>query len=154
MPKQAKQTVYYGTGRRKEATARVFIKTGGTGNIMVNGRTLDEYFSRETAKMIINQALQVTNMLGSIDAKITVRGGGASGQAGAIRHGLSRALVAYDEDGTTPAVALTDEDDGEGSASFRRVLRKAGFMTRDSRAVERKKVGRHKARKGVQFSKR
>ena len=125
---------YYGTGRRKTSTARVFI-TKGTGNIVVNGRSLDEYFGREVARMIVLQPLQATDNAESFDVKVTVKGGGSFGQAGAIRHGLTRALMAYDE-------------------ALRPSLRQAGYVTRDSREVERKKVGLRKARKKPQFSKR
>ena len=125
---------FYATGRRKEATARVWLKAG-TGTMMVNGRPLDEYFGRETSIMIINQPLQVLEQTGKVDMTVNVRGGGLSGQAGAIRHGLSRALCRLD-----PA--------------FRPPLKKAGFLTRDARAVERKKSGQPGARKRFQFSKR
>ncbi len=125
---------YYGTGRRKSSTARVFL-TKGTGNITINKRTLEEYFGRDTARMIVRQPLVTTEMLDGFDVNCTVVGGGISGQAGAIRHGITRALMAYDE-------------------ALRPPLRTAGFVTRDSRAVERKKVGLHKARKRPQFSKR
>ena len=125
---------YYGTGRRKTSTARVFIARG-TGNIVVNGRTLDEYFGRETARMVVKQPLDTVQMADSLDVKVTVKGGGGTGQAGAIRHGIARALIEYDE-------------------TFRSPLRKAGFVTRDARAVERKKIGLHKARKRPQYSKR
>lgn len=127
-------TQYYGTGRRKTATARVFI-TKGTGNITVNTRTLEGFFGREVARMIVQQPLELLDMSGKFDIKVTVRGGGSFGQAGAIRHGLTRALIAYDEE-------------------FRSPLRKAGFVTRDAREVERKKVGLRKARKRPQYSKR
>jgi small subunit ribosomal protein S9 len=125
---------YYSTGRRKTSTARVFMKAG-SGNITVNKRALDEYFGRETARMIIRQPLQVVDRLDSFDFNITVSGGGNSGQAGAIRHGITRALIKFDEVNRPP-------------------LRKAGLVTRDAREVERKKVGLHKARKRPQFSKR
>ena len=124
----------YGTGRRKTSTARVFIARG-TGNIVVNGRTLDEYFGRETARMVVRQPLDTVQMTDALDIKVTVKGGGNTGQAGAIRHGIARALIEYDE-------------------TFRPALRKAGFVTRDARAVERKKIGLHKARKRPQYSKR
>lgn len=127
-------TQYYGTGRRKSSTARVFLKNG-SGSITVNGRSLDEYFGRETARMVVRQPLELTEMLEKFDIKITVSGGGGSGQAGAIRHGITRALMQYDE-------------------TLRPVLRKAGYVTRDAREVERKKVGLRKARKRPQFSKR
>ena len=146
----AAERKFYGTGRRKSSTARVFIKPG-KGTIVINDRTLDEYFGRETARMIVRQPLEATNNVGRFDISITVVGGGISGQAGAIRHGISRALVAFER---------KDEDKdggetGEGSGGpFKVALRKAGYMTRDSREVERKKVGLHKARKGTQYSKR
>ena len=127
-------TQYYGTGRRKSSTARVFIRPG-SGNIVVNKRPLDEFFGRETARMVVRQPLELVEMLEKVDLKITVRGGGNNGQAGAIRHGISRALVELDSELKTE-------------------LRKAGFITRDARAVERKKIGLHKARKRPQFSKR
>ena len=124
----------YGTGRRKTAAARVYIRPG-QGRVLVNNKPLDEYFGRETSRMVVLQPLQLTDMAGSVDVRVTVRGGGPSGQAGAIRHGITRALVEYDE-------------------SLKQPLRSAGFVTRDSRAVERKKVGLRKARKRPQFSKR
>jgi small subunit ribosomal protein S9 len=127
-------TQYYGTGRRKTATARVFIQKG-TGTITVNNRSLDTFFGREVAQMIVKQPLELLELNDQFDIKVTVNGGGSFGQAGAIRHGLTRALIAYDEE-------------------FRSPLRKAGFVTRDARAVERKKVGLRKARKRPQFSKR
>lgn len=142
---------YYGTGRRKDAVARVFIKSG-QGQIRVNGKLLDEYFGRKTDRMVVRQPLHVVEMLSKFDINVTVRGGGSSGQAGAIRHGLSRALIHYDE-GDLPAGGDEGGETG-GPMSFRRKLRRAGFVTRDARMVERKKVGRHKARKGTQFSKR
>ena len=125
---------YYGTGRRKNSTARVFIKSG-TGQMSINGRTLEQYFGRPTARMIVAQPLELLDVVGKFDIYVTVTGGGISGQAGAIRHGLTRALMQYDE-------------------SFRPALRKAGYVTRDARSVERKKVGLHKARKRPQYSKR
>lgn len=124
----------YGTGRRKTSTARVFLRAG-RGRILVNRRPLDEYFGRETARMTIRQPLVVTEALERFDIAVTVRGGGGSGQAGAIRHGIARALVDYDD-------------------SLRAPLRAAGFLTRDDREVERKKVGLRKARKRPQYSKR
>jgi len=135
----------YGTGRRKTASARVFLKPG-KGLITVNSKTLDEYFCRETARMIVRQPLEVVDRVGKFDLYITVKGGGASGQAGAVRHGIARALVEYDEEGDKGG---SDRDD-----SFRRLLRRAGLLTRDAREVERKKIGLHKARKGTQYSKR
>jgi small subunit ribosomal protein S9 len=124
----------YGTGRRKTSTARVFLKPG-SGNISINGRTLDQYFGRETSRMVVRQPLELVEATEKFDLQITVKGGGASGQAGAIRHGISRALIEYDE-------------------GLRSPLRKAGYVTRDARQVERKKVGLRKARKRPQFSKR
>ena len=126
--------VFYSTGRRKSSTARVFLQRGG-GNIVVNSRPLDEYFGRETARMIVRQPLASLESLNDFDIKVTVTGGGTSGQAGAIRHGITRALIEYDEQN-------------------RRPLRAGGFVTRDAREVERKKIGLHKARKRPQFSKR
>jgi len=125
---------YYATGRRKTSSARVFL-TSGAGEIKVNGKQLDIYFSRKTAQMIVRQPLEVAEMMGSVDLNVTVCGGGSSGQAGAVRHGITRALIAYDE-------------------GLRKPLRKAGFVTRDAREVERKKVGLRKARRATQFSKR
>jgi small subunit ribosomal protein S9 len=124
----------YGTGRRKTSAARVFVASG-SGNITVNNSPLDQYFGRETARMIVRQPLQVVNMMDKVDIRVTVRGGGNSGQAGAIRHGIARALVEHDE-------------------NLRVLLRRAGYLTRDAREVERKKVGLRKARKRPQFSKR
>ena len=124
----------YGTGRRKTAAARVFIRSG-MGRILVNRRPLDEYFGRETARMIVRQPLLVARAPEEFDIRVTVKGGGGSGQAGAIRHGIARALVDYDE-------------------GLRRPLREAGLLTRDAREVERKKVGLRKARKRPQYSKR
>ena len=125
---------FYGTGRRKTSSARVFM-TLGTGDIRINDRSIETYFGREVARMIVRQPLDVIEAPETFDIKITVNGGGSVGQAGAIRHGIARALVKYDE-------------------SFRAPLRGAGFLTRDARQVERKKVGLHKARKRPQFSKR
>jgi small subunit ribosomal protein S9 len=125
---------YYGTGRRKSSAARVFIKPGA-GNIVINKRSLDVYFGRETSRMVVRQPLELVDMLEKLDLYITVSGGGISGQAGAIRHGITRALMEYDE-------------------SLRPVLRAAGYVTRDARSVERKKVGLRKARRKPQFSKR
>lgn len=126
--------VYYGTGRRKSSTARVYLRPG-TGNITVNSRSLDTFFGRKTARMIVRQPLELTELEGKFDVTVRVAGGGTTGQAGAIRHGLTRALMAYDE-------------------SLRPSLRKAGFVTRDAREVERKKVGLRKARRATQYSKR
>lgn len=125
---------YYSTGRRKSSSARVFLSLG-SGQIQVNGRSLEAFFGRETARMVIHQPLEVVEMANRVDMNITVSGGGISGQAGAIRMGIARALVRYDE-------------------AFRPPLRRAGFLTRDAREVERKKVGLHKARKRPQYSKR
>lgn len=122
------------TGRRKTAAARVFVKPG-SGNITINKRTIEQYFGRETSRMIVRQPLQTADLMDKLDVFVTVSGGGANGQAGAIRHGLARALVDYDEE-------------------LRSAMRRAGFLTRDARAVERKKIGLHKARKRPQFSKR
>jgi small subunit ribosomal protein S9 len=127
-------TQYYGTGRRKTSTARVFLKNG-EGNITVNSRPLDQYFGREVARMIVRQPLDLVELNGKFDINVTVAGGGSFGQAGAIRHGITRALLEYDE-------------------SLRGTLRGAGYVTRDARAVERKKVGLRKARKRPQYSKR
>ena len=127
-------TSNYGTGRRKTSTARVYI-TSGTGKITVNDRSLDEFFGRETGRMIVRQPLEVAQLADRFDISVTVAGGGITGQAGAIRHGITRALIEYDE-------------------TLRSPLRKAGFVTRDAREVERKKVGRRKARRGPQYSKR
>ena len=126
--------VYYSTGRRKSSSARVFLKKG-SGNIVINNRTMDQYFGRETGRMIVRQPLEKLDMLETFDINVSVSGGGISGQAGAIRHGITRALMKYDE-------------------SLRKTLRQAGFVTRDAREVERKKVGLHKARKRPQYSKR
>ena len=128
------EDIYNTIGRRKSSAARIFLKRG-TGNIVINGRPIDVYFGRETARMIVRQPLERVNMSTDFDIMATVKGGGISGQAGAIRHGITRALISYDE-------------------TLRRPLRVAGFVTRDSREVERKKVGLHKARKRPQYSKR
>ena len=125
---------FYGTGRRKTSTARVFLRPG-SGAIKVNDRDLDIFFGRKTAQMIVRQPLELTNLKDKFDVTITVTGGGTTGQAGAIRHGLTRALMQYDEELRSP-------------------LRKAGFVTRDAREVERKKVGLRKARRATQYSKR
>jgi len=125
---------YYGTGRRKTSTARVYVRRGN-GQITVNRKPLDEFFGRKTAQMIVRQPLELIDMTDTFDVNVTVKGGGTTGQAGAIRLGLARALMEYDE-------------------ALRSPLRKAGFVTRDARAVERKKVGLHKARKATQYSKR
>ncbi len=126
--------IYYATGRRKSSAARVFM-TKGSGQIVINDRPIDDFFSRETSRMIVRQPFELLEMTDKFDLKVTVKGGGISGQAGAIRLGLTRALMLYDEE-------------------LRRPLRKAGYVTRDAREVERKKVGLHKARKASQYSKR
>ncbi len=125
---------YYATGRRKTSSARVYLSTGA-GDIVVNGKPLDVFFGRKTAQMVVRQPLELVEMISNIDVKVSVSGGGISGQAGAIRHGITRALISYDE-------------------TLRSPLRKAGFVTRDAREVERKKVGLRKARRATQFSKR
>jgi len=125
---------YYSTGRRKSSTARVYL-TKGSGNININNRTIEQFFGRETSRMIVRQPLEITDTLDGFDVNVFVKGGGNTGQAGAIRHGITRALMVYDE-------------------SLRSSLRKAGYVTRDAREVERKKVGLHKARKRPQYSKR
>ena len=130
----ATQQNHYGTGRRKTATARVYLKPG-SGKIVVNRRTLDQFFGRETGRMIVRQPLEAVQLAAKFDITAQVDGGGITGQAGAIRHGITRALIEYDE-------------------SLRKTLRDAGFVTRDAREVERKKVGRRKARRGPQYSKR
>jgi small subunit ribosomal protein S9 len=127
-------SAHYGTGRRKTSTARVFLRSG-SGKITVNDKTLDDFFGRKTARMIVRQPLELTKLESNFDVNVTVAGGGITGQAGAIRHGLTRALIEYDE-------------------TLRKSLRDAGFVTRDAREVERKKVGFRKARRGTQFSKR
>jgi small subunit ribosomal protein S9 len=125
---------YYSTGRRKSSAARVFMKRGD-GNITINNRTLEQYFGRETGRMVVRQPLETVELLGQMDINVTVKGGGITGQAGAIRHGITRALIEYDE-------------------SLRKPLRQAGFVTRDSREFERNKVGLHMARKRQHFSNR
>ncbi|MFZ5594771.1 MAG: 30S ribosomal protein S9 [Pseudomonadota bacterium] len=128
------QAQNYGTGRRKSSTARVYVRPG-SGKIVINDRPIEEYFGRETSRMIVRQPLESANLAGSVDVNVNVAGGGNTGQAGAIRHGIARALLGYDE-------------------NLRPGLRKSGFLTRDAREVERKKVGLRKARKRPQFSKR
>ncbi|MDR2164095.1 MAG: 30S ribosomal protein S9 [Zoogloeaceae bacterium] len=128
------ESSYYGTGRRKSAVARVFMKRG-SGSIVVNGKPLDVFFSRETGRMIVRQPLELVRQLDGFDIRVNVTGGGESGQAGAVRHGITRALIEYD-------------------ATLKPALSQAGFVTRDAREVERKKVGLHKARRRKQFSKR
>jgi len=125
---------YYGTGRRKSSVARVFLKRG-TGKVVVNGKPLDQYFARQTGRMVVRQPLELTNNVDSFDIMVNVNGGGESGQAGAVRHGITRALMDYDE-------------------TLKPTLSSAGLVTRDAREVERKKVGFHKARRRKQFSKR
>ena len=134
MPAVANTSENYGTGRRKTATARVHLKPGN-GKIVVNKRPLDEFFGRETGRMIVRQPLELVQLVDKFDITVSVSGGGITGQAGAIRHGITRALIEYDEE-------------------LRKPLRIAGFVTRDAREVERKKVGRRKARRGPQYSKR
>jgi len=166
-------TQNYGTGRRKTSTARVFLRRG-TGKIVVNRKSLDDYFGRPTARMVVRQPLELVGLADRFDILVNVQGGGIMGQAGAIRHGITRALMEYDEE-KNPLVRESKEGEGEsgeggsdsqsesGNAvenfvnpptSFRHILRKAGFVTRDPRKVERKKVGLHKARKRPQYSKR
>jgi len=146
-----KDLKHYGTGRRKSSSARVFLSRG-TGNIKINNREMAEYFGRQTASMIVMQPLQVVAMEGKFDIRVTVHGGGISGQAGAIRLGIARALVDYDEGGVEKEkVSASGAAD---ASSFRRVLRQHGLLTRDARKVERKKPGLHKARKAPQYSKR
>jgi small subunit ribosomal protein S9 len=157
----------YGTGRRKTATARVFLRSGN-GKIVVNNEPVDTYFDRETLRMVVRQPLESLSALDKFDFNITVKGGGSSGQAGAIRHGITRALIDY-ENANSPAVDHKEEGDtgegGEGSVAIKpagvsdpsrwaSILKREGFRTRDARKVERKKVGRKKARKSTQFSKR
>ncbi len=128
-------TQYYGTGRRKTSSARVFLRPGGSGAITINKLPIDKYFGRETARMVVRQPLVMAELADKFDIHVTVNGGGSSGQAGAIRHGITRALMQYDE-------------------ALRSPFRKAGYVTRDAREVERKKVGLRKARRATQFSKR
>lgn len=144
---------FYGTGRRKTSTARVFLKKG-KGSIVINDRTLEEYFGRETARMIVRQPLIATDLQTKFDVIVTVTGGGINGQAGAIRHGISRALLQYEAGDAGEGDAGDAGDAGSSDNTLRKVLRKAGYLTRDAREVERKKVGKHKARKGTQYSKR
>ncbi|ASQ45073.1 30S ribosomal protein S9 [Legionella clemsonensis] len=142
----AERQQYYGTGRRKSSTARVFLRPG-KGEIKINNRALEEYFGRETSCMIVRQPLETVDVIGKFDIYATVIGGGISGQAGAVRLGIARALVAYDE---SDLVEGAEPDPN----SFRRKLRTRGLLTRDSRRVERKKFGLHKARRATQYSKR
>ncbi len=137
---------YCGTGRRKSSTARVYLRSG-EGNITINGSPINDYFGSKTARMIVRQPLEAVDLETKFDIYVNVSGGGISGQAGAIRHGITRALIAYDEEGS-------EGDAGTADTSFRRILRKKGYVTRDPRCVERKKVGLHKARKATQYSKR
>src|SRR6201999_4050206 len=134
MASASQASTNYGTGRRKTATARVYLKAG-TGKITVNERSLDQFFGRETGRMIVRQPLEAVQLASRFDISVKVDGGGITGQAGAIRHGITHALIEYDE-------------------TLRKTLRDAGFVTRDAREVERKKVGRRKARRGPQYSKR
>jgi small subunit ribosomal protein S9 len=134
MASKAPSQQHYGTGRRKTAAARVFMRPG-TGRIIINGKTVEDYFGRETSRMLVRQALELVDALNRFDLKITVAGGGPNGQAGAIRHGITRALIRYDE-------------------ALKPTLKAAGLVTRDAREVERKKVGLHKARRATQYSKR
>ena len=133
---ESKKKYFYGTGRRKSSVARVRVYENGTGSIIINGRDIDEYFGRDTLKLLVRQPLGTTDMLGKVDIVVSVAGGGVSGQAGAIRHGISRALLQYD------------------SENLRATLKKAGFLTRDPRMKERKKYGLKAARRAPQFSKR
>jgi len=157
-----KKRQHYATGRRKTCKARVFLRPG-TGKILINKRELDIYFGRKTARMVVRQPLELIELANKFDVVATVKGGGIMGQAGAIRHGISRALIRYDEgdqafskpvSGNEEDSSSTDGSGGSDEKSFRRILRKAGFVTRDARAVERKKIGLHKARKRPQYSKR
>ena len=132
---ESKKKYFYGTGRRKSSVARVRVYENGTGSIIVNGRDIDEYFGLDTLKLIVRQPLVTTDLLGKVDIVVSVAGGGVSGQAGAIRHGISRALVVFDE-------------------GLRQQLKKAGYLTRDPRMKERKKYGLKAARRAPQFSKR
>lgn len=147
----------YGTGRRKTATARVFIKPG-SGKIVINDRTIEEYFGRKTARMVVRQPLELLDVVEKFDITITVKGGGIMGQAEAIRHGISRALIQHDEgadQAAAAAIAAQAVASGENvKLTVRRILRKSKFVTRDARKVERKKVGLHGARKRPQYSKR
>lgn len=163
------QTQNYGTGRRKTSTARVFLRRG-TGKILVNHKSLEDYFGRPTARMVVRQPLELVGLSDKFDVLVNVHGGGIMGQAGAIRHGITRALMDYDEEknpltrekarSESGSRESGDKDAAESpnfvnpTSSFRHILRKAGFVTRDPRKVERKKVGLHKARKRPQYSKR
>ena len=151
---------FYGTGRRKTGTARVFLRPG-TGKLSINGKSLEDYFGRATARMVVMQAIKLVKVEGKFDLYITVAGGGIMGQAGAIRHGITRALIKHDEHGLVDVPVTVTADDAVSNVSnvldansVRAILRKAGYVTRDSRKVERKKVGFRKARKKEQYSKR
>lgn len=157
-----KKEQFYGTGRRKTSTARVYLSKG-TGKILINNLTIEEYFGRPTARMTVRQPLELLEVAKNFDIKVKVSGGGNMGQASAIRHGITRALMNYDEEGIPTSKKKEKEEEGEGgegsgggtgAMSYRRILRKAGYVTRDPRKVERKKVGLHKARKRPQYSKR
>ncbi|MBV52907.1 MAG: 30S ribosomal protein S9 [Coxiellaceae bacterium] len=153
---QAKIDQCYGTGRRKSSTARVFLRPG-KGNITINNRSLEQFFGRETSRIVVRQPLVTLGCEEQFDFYVTVTGGGISGQAGAIRHGITRALIQYEQENTAPvqeSIEESLENEASNDNTWHRQLRKAGYVTRDSRVVERKKVGRHKARKGSQFSKR
>lgn len=152
MAEKKSKASYYGTGRRKNAAARVFMSRG-SGKIEVNGQTMDDYFGRKTSRMVIMQPLEAVDMVNNFDLYITVEGGGISGQAGAIRLGIARALVQYDEEGIAPSTSESGEADSS-VVSFRKILRQKGYLTRDAREVERKKVGLRGARKRPQYSKR
>lgn len=160
MTKNAIKQQHYGTGRRKTSIARVFLRTGA-GNLTVNGRELEQHFKLATARMQVLMPLELMEATKQFDIKITVKGGGIMGQAGAIRHGITRALIAYDES-SMPVVVATEAASDEAAAegrveaplSYRRQLRKAGFVTRDPRKVQRKLVGHRKSRKKAQYSKR
>lgn len=137
-----------GTGRRKTSKARVFLRPG-KGAITINNKSVDEFFGRGTASMVVRQPLQAVNAVEDFDIYITVKGGGVTGQAGAIRHGITRALIDYEREHM-----MHGQSEEDGNGEWHQTLRKAGYVTRDPRAVERKKVGRHKARKSIQYSKR
>lgn len=156
----AKKKQVSATGRRKTSTARVFIKPG-KGKIIINDKPIEEYFGRKTARMVVRQPLELLDVVDTYDVLVTVTGGGIMGQAGAIRHGLSRALIRQDEGINPPKTAEQEDDSDKGSSgsgkaqnTVRKILRSVGYVTRDSRKVERKKIGLHKARKRPQYSKR
>jgi len=140
---------FLSTGRRKSSSARVFLRPG-KGKITVNGRSLDKFFGRETDRMVVMQPLVLLNLTNKFDILSTIKGGGTTGQAGALRHGITRALIKYEDDQEGGSEGGSEG----GHGSWHKALKAAGFVTRDPREVERKKVGRHKARKKVQFSKR